>query len=1167
MQDVRQQIESVQRAARRLLVAQVVLRWLAAVVLVALALGLADYALRLPAWFRAALALALVAFAGYWLWTRLTRALSFRPDLATLALRAEGLYPQLAGSLATGVEFGARRAEYADNPRAASMVDASISELQPRLAGVAIGRLINPKRSLIHAGSLAAVALVLGVVIVLAPWSTALAAKRWLAPWSAADWPRRTNLTSLTGETVWPSDTPVRLRVRAEGVTWPGMRAWVYYRQSDQRGDGDWRRVLLNEQAGGSGVAGRAFEGIVEPATSAGENATIEFYFQAGDDLTHTQELTIVERPAVVAARLHVAPPAYAKGIVAEQDLALDEQAGPLGTASALEGSTVRWRFELNKPIAAPRGLAEMMPGLASEEGVEFRNVKPDHAGATPAIEAGLTLKRGVQTRVRLVDEHGLGNASERSYRVEMTIDQPPAASVAQPASDEAVLATAKLQAEGVAQDDLAVERVTLTARRIAAGTPSDTQPASGAAKPEAAVLRETAGRANRLTAGRMLEIASLGAKPGDEVVLHAVAWDIFNLGGKRHGAVTSTPRRLRIIDEATLTAQIRAELDAVRDQAIRINEQQRDLLSSTLDHALAGQGEVSRRVENQAGVLKSLRDRVARNGLNDAQLGDLMSRAGSLLNKAKASSDAAKTKLDSDKKKDRDAAQAAKSADATKAQTDVADTLTDLVSLLDRGRDAAGLRAQLQSLISTQGSISADTRGELPRTLGKTPDQLTPEEKKKLDDLAGREAALSAKIDALSRQITSTADSLSQNPKDPADEDTARALKDAAQIAQKQGLQDATNRAGEALKENKLSEAGNAQQQALSTMQAMLDQMGKPSASEQEMLRRKMMALAEAIEKLVAQQEAQLARLPDARDFGALESSLGVLRRNTLSVGEQASETRATGVAKHLGDAAGYQGDASVALRASKRGPAAEGEKLALVSLEAALAEAKKLRDEARAEANKKERTRLKEEYAKLAEEQEEINGQTAPLAVGPLNRKQRAELIGLGDKQADVKEAARKLGEEVEDAMLFKHLHGEIDSAAQRVTTRLRGARADDEVLDDQATIVSSLQTMIAALDQAQKDDPFAKPQDNNGGGGGGGGGGEPPLVPPIAQLKALRGIQAAIYQRTKRVAEASNLDAAARERRVLRISTQQRALSGLGEDLIESMKPQAPARGVQP
>ena len=44
--------------------------------------------------------------------------------------------------------------------------------------------------------------------------------------------------------------------------------------------------------------------------------------------------------------------------------------------------------------------------------------------------------------------------------------------------------------------------------------------------------------------------------------------------------------------------------------------------------------------------------------------------------------------------------------------------------------------------------------------------------------------------------------------------------------------------------------------------------------------------------------------------------------------------------------------------------------------------------------------------DYTKLAKMQEELNGKTTPLAGAPLNRKQRAELIDLGDRQADTEQ-----------------------------------------------------------------------------------------------------------------------------------------------------------------
>src|SRR5688500_17737103 len=107
MLEITQQLERVRRTSRRLLIAQVLLRFVFAVGVALLACGVVDYALRLPWWLRFVVGVALAAGLLTWVARRLMYVLGFHPDLSTLALRAERLYPQLAGALASGVEFAA----------------------------------------------------------------------------------------------------------------------------------------------------------------------------------------------------------------------------------------------------------------------------------------------------------------------------------------------------------------------------------------------------------------------------------------------------------------------------------------------------------------------------------------------------------------------------------------------------------------------------------------------------------------------------------------------------------------------------------------------------------------------------------------------------------------------------------------------------------------------------------------------------------------------------------------------------------------------------------------------------------------------------------------------------------------------------------------------------
>src|SRR5687767_6618548 len=105
MESVTRQLEAVRSTARRLLLAQSALRWLAAALAALIAAGLLDFALRLPPSIRLVLGLGAAAAGLAWLVRSLCAAATFKPGLSTLAIRAERLYPHLSGELASGVDF------------------------------------------------------------------------------------------------------------------------------------------------------------------------------------------------------------------------------------------------------------------------------------------------------------------------------------------------------------------------------------------------------------------------------------------------------------------------------------------------------------------------------------------------------------------------------------------------------------------------------------------------------------------------------------------------------------------------------------------------------------------------------------------------------------------------------------------------------------------------------------------------------------------------------------------------------------------------------------------------------------------------------------------------------------------------------------------------------
>ena len=75
----------------------------------------------------------------------------------------------------------------------------------------------------------------------------------------------------------------------------------------------------------------------------------------------------------------------------------------------------------------------------------------------------------------------------------------------------------------------------------------------------------------------------------------------------------------------------------------------------------------------------------------------------------------------------------------------------------------------------------------------------------------------------------------------------------------------------------------------------------------------------------------------------------------------------------------------------------------------------------------------------------------------------------------------------------------------------TLIDAKRTDAYTQSQQKEIELTLEELIEALQQAQKQ------KEGSGGGGGGGGGGDPPLLPGSAELKLLRAAQLRINRRT--------------------------------------------------
>lgn len=1179
MQDIRQQLEALGRRGRGMLVLQRLLQWSAVVIAAAFALALVDYTLRLPGVARLLIGAFAAATAGVWVVRRTWRAAAFRPDVSELALRAERVYPHLRGLLTAAVELAAAGGDASPQQRA--LAEASVERARRAVSGVELRRLLDSTQTWRRLALFAVAAAALVLSILLAPDTTATAASRWLKPLGETQWPRRVEVALGAVPQVLPVDAAIPVQATVERGDRAGLNVRLAYRFVGPDGAvGPWQYALMSRlrprAANGATPAGHGvFEAVIDPPASLSrrlkrggqdaEAARLELRVSAGDDRTQAVSARLAARPAVRSVEATVTPPAYAAGLLDPRRVDLFGPAS-IAAISAQAGSTVALKVRFNKPIdphALP-GPGHHLPGLRGAPG--FAATLPTE-GDPASLAAIFELRDDRQTTLDAVDRHGLALVEDRVYRFEASPDTLPSAAVTAPAADLSVLPTAVIPVTAVGRDDLGL--LSLVLRSAVTRAADAPPPAAGVGEPplaaEPIVLARETGRRAAFELDHVLDLATLGVEPGDEVALTAVVTDVFELDGETHDPVVSTPRRLRIIDEAGLMDQVRSDLAALRQRAVRMEQTQRRLAETPAELAGPRQGELTRRIEAARDTLTELTDRLDLNRLPAQAVRELIHSAGARVDAATAASRAAASTLNDPQATD------AEQAEARARQEQSRRELGELVDMLDQGADALSLRLKLDRLRALQEAVAEETRRLLPRTVGRDAEQLDPELREALEDLARRQAELAEQAAQTTRRLQSTAAALSRQSESDRDQATAEALAEAAAVARRQGLDQAMEDARQAIEGNRLSSAGGDQQQALEVLEEMLEQVGSQQRRMREMLRRRLTELVERLERLIERQEGELARLQevavaaDPAAFARLAENQAQLRRSTMAAELDAAKSEETaGAADAIAAAVADQAQAVLALRGSDSAGADAAERSALASLREALEQIREAQAEQQQDDTTRQRDELRKAYDALADRQDALRQAVAELAgEARLTRRQRASLLERGAEQEEIRTEAAALGEQAGETLVFEATHARIDADAEFAGRALRRAVADAQTLSAQSRVARMLSRMGEALDLQPPPEDF---EGRQAGDGGGGSGQPPPLVPPLAELKLLRSLQSDILTETRAIADGPADDEAVR-RRLSGLSTRQRELARLGERLIEQMQQQTQQPGVMP
>jgi hypothetical protein len=1177
---------------RRLLVSAVGLV-LAVYIIGAVLVGGTDYALRLPAWLRVGfwvvgLATLIMVIRKWWI-----PAWRFRPSLTDVALRLEqtddAKKAGLSGVLASGIELAARAHEEG--------VTGTLSE-EVALDAARRLALIRPKAALLRNGgvrvSLAALALSLvpvGILGALSPALFFIGTQRVLLPWAGASWPKRTAIADITRLDAHPLGAALPLRAlltktqRSVGQT----DVSVKYRLEVNGSGGLVRSMLLTSQGarnpaqGQQAIAaetGELFERLFEPsallAAGASRDAELIYWFETSDDRTEERRILLVEPPAIRSASVVVEPPAYAVGKLREgaafvqgtRDAGhgVDQRSmvGPI-----LAGSRVKLSLELNKPLAGPADnrpeslaafVAAATPGLVGAKGLTG-------SFAPAAWTFEWTLESSRQVGVNLVDEHKIRAVDDAIFRFEATADRAPTVLVVDPAQDETVLPTAVIPAAAEARDDVALSSVELWTQRAERDPTSIGSAAESKGAPErAAVGAEVPTPGEPARATTELSLSGMELKPGDELWLTGVAVDVFASEGKSREPVVSPVRRLRIISETEFVEQVRHDLGALRDSAVRLQKEQARLAGAR-QAAATDADEAARQSPQQDAVrerlgpmddsIERLAKRLERNRLDDDSLAGVLKDAGELLDQAAQSASEAKRALDELKRPPATQEERDREAQAlADAQQQVDESLNELAQMLDSGKDSWAVRRQLEKLLTEQRQVSAQTKAAGEQTRGKAENELSSKEREDLERLATKQRELAQQAAATIESLRQRAEQMQQ-----ADPGQSESMKQAAQRALQQQLENSQREAAKKVQENKTGEAEQEQKKAEETIEEMLEDLDDVQQKRDEALQRELAEVIESLQQLIERQTTELASLGAAVIAGSdaiqkLDQGMISLRRDTLAVEDRVEEQMPdAGYLRELIVAAGEAQSVAVsALRAtpSDAAEADEQERTSLSRLNEALAEAQRLADAAEDREQGRKRAMLLKKYREALEQQAVLNGETKPLVGATLTRKDRGTARALGTRQLELRESLatlRRETTELSEAKVFDAALTRLDVAMSGAGSSLAQGEAPASVGRQQQTSVDVLRAIVDALKDAQQDDEFRQAGESGGGGGGSGGGQPQGLLPPVAQLKLLRGMQAEAAGRTRAAAEGQD--------DLGEVSRLQSELERLGREVLEELK----------
>lgn len=1174
---------------------------LAAAVLMLLAAIFLDYLLNLPPIPRSVVILLALIGIGYVLIRWLFKPLLAKLTISEVAGRLEHVFPQFDDRLRSTVDFLNH-----DIPGSEVMKGRVVTEATQLAGQVNLDRAIAV-RPIWYSSAAGVAAILFAMALSLAlPVYRDAALSRLLNPFSGAAWPKsvRINLLSPVPDRV-PVGQKIDLRMALGKGDKSSRKALVFY----QYGDGRIEKQLMTR--GADGQYGASLD--AKAAAAVASEGLLKVWMTAGDDRLDLKAITVVPRLAIEQVEAVITPPKYVRRDDREaQPLSIDLSSGP---ALTVAGADVALRVRFNKPLASIKDIAlesaadaRLMPAVQWEL-------------ETPSTAVGRwSARESIRFHLRATDADQFQNTAMEEYELIVQPDQKPLVQIENPRRSEERTPVAVVPLQAVAEDDYGIDSLRLMVRREADQKQWEIKLIEKAAPTELVAWTQVKGtdQRRRFRMNYQWDLAALpeaDLKPGDVLEYHLLVQDNYELDGVYHEPIPSGKLRINIISQEDLTRHLTEELrtaagqiNEVRNSQNRTKEETAGLAQETEKKPEFNPADrtAAQRLVNQqttaasqakqiASRLNSIQQRMAENKSPAQELHDIAKDVENQLNQtAESPMKAAANQINAAKDKagnpgtsadEQRGAAGERNALLGEASANQIQASEQLQRALDRMGNVGDLQQtidQFRKLLEDQQKISEQTAKIGRENLGKTPEQMKPQDRQNLEKAAQEQNDLAARTEKSIAEMQKASEQMSKS--DPA---TSEAMKKAADAGQQQQVSPNMSKAAQQAQQNQQAGAQAAQKRAELGLQMILNELREAERRKLEGLSKQLEELQKQIEILIRRQaghnldnltlqgpekiarlelellDALLAKSERAKDdpvrpaLPQLSGGQEQTESNTRDIATSAEKLpNGSEPATHLTRAAGKMERAIGGLRNQNLIEAYDPPQVEAL---AALEEAKKRVDEQKNKVDEKlenqQKENVRQAYIKIKEDQEKLNQETAGIDQSPrlpdgnFKREEAIRLGRLPGEQGKLSDRTRELEEALAAAgsVVYVWANKDIVKSMDEVKADLGKPATGKPTQAEQIRVVEQLDAMIQNLAVQPLERRFE--QRNNGGGAGGGQ--APPALPPEAELRLLKALQEAVNKSTKVIDAQPQKD----EPKLLALGGRQGELRNLLDGLLKS------------